>query len=98
MKKKSVLLFVLWAVAATILTCIYLALMMNVHTPQVPMIGWILFLCTGVLSLSMMSLIRTNAKAERITWLAVVSKVLMIFYSIISTVGLLMLFLSTLLV
>lgn len=96
--KKSVFLFILWAAAAFILTCIHLVLMMNGHAARNPMIGWILLLCTAVMTLAMMRLIRVNAKAEKVTWLAIVSKVLLIFYSITAALGVLIFILSRLVV
>lgn len=97
MKKKSVILFILWAVATFVLTSIYLALMFFRH-PQMPDVGWILSLCIAGMTFAMMSLIRINAKAEKITWLAVVSKVLLIVYSALGAAGVLMFILSRLLV
>lgn len=96
--KKSILLFILWAAAAFMLTGIYLALMMTGHAVRNPMIGGILFLCVAVMTLPMMALIRVNAKAEKITWLAIVSKILLIFYSISGAMGVLMFILSRLFV
>ena len=80
--KKSVLLFILWAVTAFVLTCVHLVAMMNPGNAQSSIIGWILYLCVGVVTVSVMPLIRYNARVEGIKWLAVVAKVLLIVYSV----------------
>ncbi len=80
--KKSIFLFILWAVTTVVLTCVYLVAMMNPHHTQASIIGWILYLCVGVVTVSLMPLIRYNAKVEGIKWLTVVAKVLLIVYSI----------------
>lgn len=98
MKRRSIVLFVTWAISVFVLTGVYLALMMNIHNPLPPVIVWILFLFTGVFTLGMMFAIRIKATAEKVTWLAVVSKVLLISYSAWSTLGLLIFFLSRLLI
>lgn len=86
--KKSILLFILWAAAVTVLTGIYLALMMNFHANQIATVCWILTLCTVLLTLAMMFPIRIHAKTERVVWLAVISKVLLIMYSVWGALGL----------
>ena len=85
MRKKSLLLFILWVVAVFVMTCICMVLL---RFPGTSTVGWILFLRTAVVTLAIMSMIRTNAKAEQIIWLAVVSKVLLIVYSIEGAFGL----------
>lgn len=98
MKKNSVILFILWAVAVSVLTFVYLALMMNGYSVQSPDIGWILSFCVSGVTIAMMWLIRINAKAEKLTWLAIVSKILLIFYSVCTALGVLIFFLSRLFV
>ena len=80
--KKSIFLFILWAVATVVLTCVYLITMMNPANAQNWLIGWILYLCVGVVTVAVMPLIRYNAKVEGIKWLTIVAKVLLIVYSI----------------
>lgn len=80
--KKSIILFILWAVTTVVLTCVYLLVMMNPGNAQSSMIGWILYLCVGMITVSVMPLIRYNAKVEGLKWLTVVSKVLLIAYSV----------------
>lgn len=80
--KKSIFLFILWAVTAVVLTCVYLVVMMNPQHAQASVVGWILYLCTDVVTVSLMPLIRYNAQVEGIKWLAVVAKVLLIVYSV----------------
>lgn len=92
--KKSILIFILWAVITVILTGVYLALTMFQTNARFEITGWIIYLCVAVLTLATMPIIRTQAKAEQVTWLAVVSKVLMIIYSVWGAVGLLLFVLS----
>ena len=80
--KKSIFLFILWAVTTVVLTCVYLLVMMNPENVQSSMISWILYLCVGMITVSVMPLIRYNAKVEGIKWLTVVAKVLLIVYSV----------------
>lgn len=80
--KKSIILFILWAVSTVVLTCVYLLVMMNPGNAQSSVIGWILYLCVGMITVSVMPLIRYNAKVEGLKWLTVVSKVLLIAYSV----------------
>ena len=80
--KKSIFLFILWAVTVVVLTCVYLVAMMNPGNAQSSVIGWILYLCVGTITVSVMPLIRYNAKVEGIKWLTVVAKVLLIVYSV----------------
>ena len=87
--KKSILIFILWAVAGAILTCINIIL-----ARFDPVSGWIVCLCAFVMTLAMLSLTRTVAKSEQVTWLAVVSKALMIVYCIWGAVGLVLFVLS----
>ena len=89
--KKSLLLFILWAVAGAILTCINIIL-----TRFDPLTGWILWFCAIALTLAIMSLIRTIAKAEQATWLAVVSKILLIINSVFGGLGVIFFLLSKL--
>jgi hypothetical protein len=91
MMKKSLLLFILWAVAEVILTCINIIL-----TRFDPLTGWILWFCAIALTLAMMSLIRTTAKAEQVTWLAVVSKVIFIINAVFGGLGVIFFLLSKL--
>lgn len=92
--KKSILIFILWAVITVILTVIYLALTMFQTNAQFEITGWIIYLCVAVLTLATMPIIRTQAKAEQVTWLAVVSKVLTIFCSVWAALGLVLFILS----
>jgi hypothetical protein len=80
--KKSIFLFIFWAVATVVLTCVYLITMMNPANTQNWLIGWILYLCVGMITVAVMPLIRYNAKVEGIKWLTIVAKVLLIAYSI----------------
>lgn len=80
--KKSIILFILWAVTTVVLTCVYLLVMMNPENVQSSMIGWILYLCVGMITVSVMPLIRYNAKVEGIKWLTMMAKVLLIVYSV----------------
>jgi hypothetical protein len=80
--KKSFILFILWAVTTVVLTCVYLLVMMNPGNVQSSMISWILYLCVGMITVSVMPLIRYNARVEGIKWLTVVAKVLLIAYSV----------------
>ena len=89
--KKSILLFILWGVAGVILTCINIIL-----TRFDPLTGWILWFCAIALTLAIMSLIRTIAKAEQATWLAVVSKILLIINSVFGGLGVIFFLLSKL--
>lgn len=97
MKKKSVILFALWAVSTAVLTCIYLMLMLFDRDSQFEIMRWIIYLCTAGLALGTMPVIRTQAKAERIPWLFVLSKVLLIAHSIWGAGGLVFFLLSRLL-
>ena len=92
--KKSILIFILWGVTTVILTGVYLALAMFQANTQFEITGWIIYLCVAVLTLATMPIIRTQAKAEQVTWLAVVSKVLMIVCCVWGAVGLLLFVLS----
>lgn len=92
--KKSILIFILWGVTTVILTGVYLALAMFQANTRFEITGWIIYLCVAVLTLATMPIIRTQAKAEQVTWLAVVSKVLIIVYSVWGAVGLLLFVLS----
>ena len=82
MKKKSVKLFITWGVSLFILVCIYMALMLRQMTGlgfQQWTVG--LYVFTMVYSIYMMLRVRMRAKAERVIWLAIVSKALLIAYS-----------------
>ena len=96
--KKSIFLFILWAVISVVLTCIYLMLMMFDRNSQFEIVGWIICLCTAGVTLGTMPVIRTQAKAEQITWLVVLSKVLLIACSIWGAIGLVFFLLSRLFV
>lgn len=52
--KKSIFLFILWAVTTVVLTCVYLLVMMNPENVQSSMISWILYLCVGMITVSVM--------------------------------------------
>jgi hypothetical protein len=82
MKKQSITLFIVWGVSASILTCIYLALMM-LQTTGFPFQQWSLaiYLFTMLYSICMMLQVRKRAKTELIIWLAIVSKALLIAYT-----------------
>lgn len=89
--KKSLLLFILWVVAGVILTCINIIL-----NEFDPVAGWILWFCAIALTLAMMSLIRNDAKAEQVTWLAVISKVIFIINAVFGGLGVIFFLLSKL--
>ena len=95
--KKSILLFIIWAIACFVLTSIYLALTMYSQNFFAPLFEQILFLATMIMSIAMMTLIHGNAKIEQTTWLKVVSTVLFIFYSACGGVALLIFTVSLLL-
>jgi uncharacterized membrane protein len=82
MKKKSVKLFILWGVSSFILVCVYMALMMS-QSFGLQLQPWIvgLYLFFMVYSIYMMLLVRKHAKAERVLWLTIVSKALLISYA-----------------
>ena len=89
--KKSILLFILWGVAGEILTCINIIL-----TRFDPLTGWILWFCAIALTLAMMSLIRNDAKAEQVTWLTVISKIIFIINAVFGGLGVIFFLLSKL--
>ena len=87
--KKSILLFILWGIVGVILTPVNIIL-----NEFDPVAGWIIWFCAIALTLAIMSLIRTIAKAEQATWLAVVSKILLIIIAVFGGLSVIFWFLS----
>lgn len=93
--KKSVKLFILWAVVVCGLTVYYLGVMRysmlgnyDGVTFWVNILPVIALICSAV----MLPLVRRQAKNDHLTWLAVVSKVALIVYSALAA-GSVMIFL-----
>ena len=78
--KKSLLLFIIWATAATLSTVLYLVAPVIVNLDMVFTFRGLVFIISIILSLTLLAFVHSNAKMEQSRWLAVVSKVLMIVY------------------
>ena len=90
--KKSVYLFIIWVVAVVLLGAASLVAPMLVSPYVITAFQRLMFICTVIMSLTMLAFIHSNAKMEQIKWLTVASTVLLVLFLIIYSLRLLYFF------